>query len=382
MRALPPVYSPLSAGAVAASLLPPREPVDALLRARFECSDILFTDSGTGALTLAMRAARTRYPDSPVALPGWGCYDLATAADGAGVPVLLYDVDPGTLGPDMASLTQVVAEGAAIVVLVHFYGLPVDVAAIRAQLPVGTLIIEDAAQAAGASVSGRVAGSLGDVSILSFGRGKGMTAGRGGALLACEPSSVGLVEEARRHLGEPRGLQLKDTAMLAAQWLLARPGLYAIPLAVPGLGLGDTVYHPPRPVRRMTPAALSVLALSLARADRERDVRRANAARLLATPRRHWRPVTPMPGGEPGYLRLPLYWTGPMPRPDHRRLGIMPGYPRPLATLPGFDRVENRDDRFEHSRRLAERLVTVPTHGLLSAGDLAGLEDWLGRTVT
>src|SRR5262245_65998516 len=44
-------------------------------------------------------------------------------------------------------------------------------------------VIEDAAQASGAHVEGRMAGTWGDVGILSFGGWKLITAGRGGALL-------------------------------------------------------------------------------------------------------------------------------------------------------------------------------------------------------
>ena len=65
--------------------------------------ELLLTDSGTSALALALqRAARER--PGPAALPAFCCYDIATAADVAGVPFVLYDVDPETLGPDPASL--------------------------------------------------------------------------------------------------------------------------------------------------------------------------------------------------------------------------------------------------------------------------------------
>jgi hypothetical protein len=56
----------------------------------------------------------------------------------------------------------------------------------------------------------------------------------------------------------------------------------------------------------------------------------------------------------------------------------MPGYPRALPDLAGFGgRVSNRDDGFPGARLLADRLITLPTHSLLSEEDLSALEAWI-----
>ncbi len=108
-----------------------------------------------------------------MALPAFTCYDIASAAVGAGVRVALYDVDPDTLGPDPASLERVLAAGAGAVVAGPLYGVPLEWDALRALADRhGALLIEDAAQGHGASWRGRPLGSLGDLSVLSFGRGK------------------------------------------------------------------------------------------------------------------------------------------------------------------------------------------------------------------
>jgi dTDP-4-amino-4,6-dideoxygalactose transaminase len=86
-----------------------------------------------------------------------------------------------------------------------------------------------------------------------------------------------------------------------------------------------------------------------------------------------------------GYLRLPAIAT-PATRAaavslEARALGIMPGYPRALCDLRGFGkRVVNKADGFPAARTLAERLITLPTHGLLREGDLLRLETWLARS--
>ncbi|MET0399208.1 MAG: DegT/DnrJ/EryC1/StrS family aminotransferase, partial [Longimicrobiaceae bacterium] len=186
------VYSPVSlrAGGRAAgdALLrgaDPRAPLLAELLRDYAAGSGALCGSGTQALQLALVEARRRGGDAPVALPAFSCYDVAAAAVGAGVRVALYDVDPGTLAPDPESLERVLAAGARTVVAGPLYGVPLEWDTLRgAAGRHGALLVEDAAQGHGASWHGRPLGSLGDLSVLSFGRGKGWTGGRGGALLA------------------------------------------------------------------------------------------------------------------------------------------------------------------------------------------------------
>jgi len=93
------------------------------LLAMYEASVGILTDSGTSALRLALSAAADA-GRLPVAMPAYSCYDLATAAIGADVPVLLYDLDPLTLEPDEASLTQALEAGARTLVVAHLFGRP------------------------------------------------------------------------------------------------------------------------------------------------------------------------------------------------------------------------------------------------------------------
>src|SRR3989449_6070319 len=101
---------------------------------------------------------------------------------------------------------------------------------------VGAAVIEDAAQGFGASWRGRPLGSLGAVSVLSFGRGKGWTGGRGGALLArgrAPPTAAN---------GNGAGLWREGEGLVlaAAQGGFARPPPHGPPAPLPWLGLGET----------------------------------------------------------------------------------------------------------------------------------------------
>jgi len=378
-----PVYSPLTLGAVAAAAgavatgSGPAE-LERRLCTAFGSAAVVLTDCGTSALALALRAA-----GRPAALPAYGCYDLATAADGAGVDVLLYDVDPRTLGPDFESLEAVLRAGAGTVVVASLFGLPIDLDVVTRQvIQAGAVLVEDAAQAIGMSWHDRPAGATGTYGVLSFGRGKGVTGGGGGALLLNTPEAVAARDNLPTLVHPGRGL--KAVAALAAQWALARPSLYAIPAALP-LGLGQTRYLPVSPPAGISPAAAAAVVRTLSLAPADVALRQRNASRLIGTVKagRRLHVVEPADGGRPSYLRLPVIdplGGGRFAEADASSLGVMPGYPLALCDLNGFGgRIRNPGTRFSGARALAAGLGTLPTHSLLTEADLLRLEEWLRR---
>lgn len=347
---------------------------------------MVLTDSGTTALTLALAGARGR-AGGEVALPAYGCFDLATAAVGAEAPVRFYDLDPVTLGPDMEALDRAVRAGARTVVIAHYYGLPVDLDRVRRLLEGREVVlVEDAAQGEGGSYGGRPLGSHGTLSVLSFGRGKGRTGGSGGALLANDPRGVEIVEEMEGRL-ESEGPGLGPVGVGLAQWLMARPGVYWIPASLPFLHLGETRYRPPAASRAMAPAAAALLAGNWEASDRASRARRSRARRLLESvdPLASVDTFEPVEGARPGYLRLPLR-AGTSAAAEEvrsveaRRLGVAPPYPRPLHRLPPLRRLAAADSRTHPGAELLCRsLFTLPTHGRTSSGDAGRLRRWLGR---
>jgi dTDP-4-amino-4,6-dideoxygalactose transaminase len=153
------------------------------LRERFGARDVILTDSGTSALILALRSLLPQ--GATIAYPAYACVDLTAVALRARMRVRLYDLDPATLSPDLDSVRAAIGRGVDAIVVAHLYGYPADVAGVEELAALhGIPVIEDAAQGAGGTVRGMRLGSLGDVSILSFGRGKGTTCGSGGALLS------------------------------------------------------------------------------------------------------------------------------------------------------------------------------------------------------
>jgi dTDP-4-amino-4,6-dideoxygalactose transaminase len=303
------------------------------------------------------------------ALPAFSCYDVASAAVGAEVRgIRVYDLDPETLAPDLDSLEEAFLSGIRVAVISPLYGLPPDWEALEALAQRhGALLIEDAAQGHGASYRRRPLGSLGAMSVLSFGRGKGWTGGSGGALLLRHGPGPG---------AEPAGVDAPTSGLRVgvatlAQWALGRPSLYGIPMSLPGLKLGETVYHPPTPVRSMTPLSADLVARTRAAAEAEAAVRRRNARKWLSELRGYpmVRLLAPAPDAVAGYLRLPIRMPaglGSLSTPsDARRLGVAASYPTVLAELPPVRARLVTARSSPGADVLVRELLTIPTHSLL-----------------
>jgi len=103
----------------------------------------------------------------------------------AGVEPRLVDAEPGTGLLDVAAVERAVTPRTRAVLAVHFYGLPVDLAALAALCQArGLILLEDAAQAHGARFADRPVGGFGAATALSFHPSKNLGAfGDGGAVL-------------------------------------------------------------------------------------------------------------------------------------------------------------------------------------------------------
>ncbi|HLQ23812.1 MAG TPA: DegT/DnrJ/EryC1/StrS family aminotransferase [Gemmatimonadales bacterium] len=382
-------YSPLSLRGIVQAALPalasggdPRPALRDVLSLAYSADSVLLTGSGAQALELALRAARNPVGETPtpiVALPAFTCFEVASAAVGAGFRIALYDIEPHTLAPDLDSLAAVLSWGAQIVVAAPLYGVPFDWQAVEdLAAGFGATVIEDAAQGHGARWGGRTLGSLGAISVLSFGRGKGWTGNRGGAVLCRRGSLAGA---GFGLMAEP-GPVAEMSVILAAltQWGFGRPSWYALPASLPFLGLGETRYRDPEPPAAMGRAAAGLIEHTRPLAELEEFARRANALDLLARMpvTDDVNPVRCQPGGEPGYLRLPVLLSGGLggfarPR-EALHLGIAPGYPSTLAELPAVcARLAQRIGRWPGAETLVHELVTLPTHSRLTTSDRAAL---------
>lgn len=158
--------------------------------------------SGTDALAIALRAVGVAAGDEVVTVANT-CVPTVSAIESFGAQPVLVDPDPVTYTLDPVQLASVVTQRTRAIVPVHLYGQCADMGAIRAFARDHDLrVVEDAAQAHGASLGDRLAGSLGDAAAFSFYPTKNLGAfGDGGAIVTNDPH---VAEQARliRNYGE------------------------------------------------------------------------------------------------------------------------------------------------------------------------------------
>jgi dTDP-4-amino-4,6-dideoxygalactose transaminase len=132
------------------------------------CSHAIAVASGTDALLLSLKALGVG-PGVDVVVPTFTFFATAGAVVNAGGRPVFADIEPAGMNLDPASFARVVTDRTRVVIPVDLFGQCADYDAIRVVAkPRGIAVIEDAAQAIGAVLDGKPAGSLGDLGAFSF----------------------------------------------------------------------------------------------------------------------------------------------------------------------------------------------------------------------
>ncbi len=163
--------------------------------------------SGTDALVLALRAAGVG-PGSEVVTSPFTFFATVEAILLVGARPVFADVESGGFNLDPEKAAQALTPRTAAVMPVHLYGRCADVASLRSA--VGALpVIEDAAQAIGATRGGAAAGSMGTVAAFSFYPSKNLSAaGDGGAVTCSDPEVAERVRLLTNHGSRERDRHL------------------------------------------------------------------------------------------------------------------------------------------------------------------------------
>lgn len=148
------------------------------------------TSSGTAALHLALLALGVG-PGAEVLVPSYTCVALLHAVHLAGARPRIVDSAADGVQMSVEDAAAQVSPATKAIMLPHMFGMVAPVEAFRR---LGIPIIENCAQALGATSQGRPVGSVGDVTVLSFYATKMITTGEGGMLLS---HVEGLLDEAR-----------------------------------------------------------------------------------------------------------------------------------------------------------------------------------------
>lgn len=289
--------------------------------------------SGTDALSCALLASGV-VPGDVVLTTALSFVATATAIARVGAIPRFCDVDERTFNLDPAALDDVELSGVRAAIVVHLFGYPADVPAVRQRLGTDVVVIEDAAQAFGARSEYGPVGTLGDLAAFSFFPAKPLGAlGDAGMLATASASTADRCRRLRIHGRDERGrcveagsnmrLDALQAAVLRAQLpqVTARraarerhAALYAERLGgLPALKLPDVPAH-----EGCTPA-WSVYAVRVA--ERRDELRR--------------------------YLQ-------------HQGIETAVYYPRPLPKEPAFAASSHPQRGFPVAERLCNELLALP----------------------
>lgn len=169
------------------------------------CSHSIAVSNGSAALDIAVKALNIG-PGDEVIMPTFTIISPAQSVVTAGALPVLVDSDPLTWNMDVTQIEAKITTRTKAILVVHIYGLPVDIDPIIELAKKYKLkIIEDAAEMHGQTYKGKMCGSFGDISIFSFYPNKHITTGEGGMLLTNSRELADRCKKLRNLCFEPDG---------------------------------------------------------------------------------------------------------------------------------------------------------------------------------
>ncbi|MEO5821853.1 MAG: DegT/DnrJ/EryC1/StrS family aminotransferase [Vicinamibacteraceae bacterium] len=396
MRHVAPAGTPIGVGTLgrwAARAATTPDAVDRLAAAicdRMGVTQCTPTVTGRAALVLVLRALARLGPAerTEVVIPSYTCYTVAASVLSAGLRVRVVDVDPRTLDFDRPALEQVDFRGVLAIVPTNLFGMPSDLPYLEALARAhGVRLVDDAAQAMGASVGGRLSGTWGDAGLYSLDKGKNITAIEGGLAVTRDPDVAAAMRVEAQALTAPAAAQsARDAVKLLAYAVLLRPWLYWIPNSLPQLQLGTTPYLPVIPFEQYNRLLAAMGLVMLDRLDDINAARVATAARVAdaAAGAPGLTTVPVVAGGRAVYLRYPLL-ADTRERRDLlierlrvRGIGATGSYPTSIVDIPELSALMAPfQAHCPGGRSMAERILTLPTHAFVSGRDLSVIHDTL-----
>lgn len=298
--------------------------------------------SGTDALILALRACGVR-PGDEVLLPSFTFVATGSAVSALGAKPVFADIRPGTYNVDPAEFERRVTPRTRAIVVVHLYGLPADMDPIRAFAKSrGLRVIEDNAQAIGASYKGIRTGALGDAACFSFYPTKNLGAyGDAGLVTTNSPDLAARIRTLRNH-GQ------------TGKYLSTEPGLNS----------------------RLDEIQAAILRVKLRHLSNWQRARQANAAeytRLL-----NQIPGVMPPAAPEGFEHVFHQYTIRVEQRDalhqflsDRKIGSTVYYPHPLHLQPLYASLGHKPGDFPHSERAAKEVLSLPMYPELRKDQIA-----------
>lgn len=189
-----------------------------------------FTNSGTTAFYIILKALRSLSKKTEVIIPAYTVPSLILPIKKAGLKPVLCDISLKTFTMDIQSITKWINKNTLCIVPVHMFGLPIDMNAImKIAQQYSLFVVENAADSLGSTIHKNPAGTFGDIGFYSFNRGENLSTLSGGCIVTDKEEVSEAVKMECTLLPRP-GLisKLQISTKLIASAFAVRPLLYTI----------------------------------------------------------------------------------------------------------------------------------------------------------
>ncbi len=339
--------------------------------------------SGKAALVFILQALHEIYPErNEVLIPAYTCYSVPSAIIRAGFKVRLCDMAQGTLDFDFDRLKEELDSPRLLCVIpTHLFGMPADVERVKTLISKRDIfVLEDAAQAMGGEWNGKKLGTLGNVGLFSLGRGKAFSTLEGGLILT-DNDLIGRILEKR--LADIKGYGVLDSLKLilnvVALSVLIYPWIYWLPKLLPFLKLGETYFNPFFPIRRLSSFQAGMAKKWNTKINNLKAARSINNNKIAGY---GINPPGVCRGAIADLIRFPVLVADSdtkmkiLRKSERMGLGISGGYPDSIDGIDGIGNISNKNS-FPVAKDIAERIITLPVHSLMSEGDVKNMMQML-----
>ncbi|HIE27476.1 TPA: hypothetical protein EYP66_09335 [Candidatus Poribacteria bacterium] len=332
-------------------------------------------NSGTTAFYIILKALMRLSDKTEVVIPAYTAPAVTLAIWKAGLKPVLCDVSLDTFNMDIISLTNIASDDILCVASTHLFGLPCDVLSVNEFVKEKNIfVIEDAAQAMGAKLNDKMAGTIGDVGFFSLAKGKNLSTYTGGIIVTNRSDLAPLLKEEIQKLEEPSGIyKALNPFLLSALALMVRPMVYGMFHRLASFFKSTEVYYSFDAMKYTEFQAAVGLSL-LKRLPGFIQARQANGSLLyksLAEIHGIRLPVV-IEKGVPAYNHFPvlLEESGHIAQVQQElwRLGIDTSrmYLRPVHHCYQLGYAKSPEP-FPNAAYIAERLLTLPTHPFIDS---------------
>ncbi len=357
------------------------------LKAHYNVKHCFLLSSGKAALTIILKALHELHPErNEVLIPAYTCYSVPSAILKAGLKVKLCDINPETLDFDFEQLKQILSpsnysnpkNSILAVIPTHLFGLPADVNRIRKINQDDKIsIIEDAAQAMGGMLKEKKLGTLGDAGFFSLGRGKAFSIVEGGIILTNNNSMADNINRQMKNLPAYNMLEIIKLVIFSIILsIFMHPLLFWLPKSLPFLKLGQTIFEPEFPIKKMSSFQAGLAKNWQTRLKNIISIRQQKTNAFTSAFQKNDNLTSSMihQNGTHSLLRVPLkiYDSKILDRilfkSEKQGLGIMRAYPDSINNIKELKNLF-KNKTYPNAAMISKHLLTLPAHHFVSLSE-------------